>query len=89
MIKNLRGSQKLILIIALIIVFYLLICPEFFSYGKTVGGTLHEYSHGRQWLWEGHNKLPYTYSKMILDVLITCVGTGIALLIESLMCSKK
>lgn len=88
MIKKLRKLQKIILLIALIFIFYFLIHPEFFYYSMR-RDTLYHYSQGRQWLWEDHGGLPYSHSKMILNVLITCTGTGIALFIESLIYSNK
>jgi len=78
MIKKLRKSQKIILLIALIISFYFMIHPEYRGY----------YATGRPWLWEETGE-PIIYSKMILNVFITCIGTGIALFIESLIYSKK
>jgi len=72
MIKKLRKSQKIILFIALILVFYFMIHPEF--------GNSREY-----WLWEETYSMSIIYSKMILKVFTTCVGTGIALFIESLI----
>jgi len=78
MIKKLRKSQKIILTIALIIVFYFLIHIRYGSWGV-----------GSIWLWEVAYNQPIIYSKMILNVFITCVATGIVLFIESLIYSNK
>jgi len=87
MIKNLRKSQKIILLIALIILFYFLIHPEYGSWLESHG----RYASGFRgyWLWEETGGDSIMYSKMILKVFITCIGTGIALFIESLIYSNK
>jgi len=87
MIKNLRKLQKIILLIALILVFYFLIHPEYGSWLESHG----RYASGswRYWLWEETHGFSIIYNKMILKVFITCIGTGIALFIESLVYSNK
>ena len=87
MIKKLRNSQKIILLIALILVFYFLIHPEYANWIESKG----HYGVGvGHWLWDDKLYLEsIIYSKMILKVVITCIGTGIALFIESLICSNK
>jgi len=87
MIKNLRKSQKIILLIALIISFYFLIHPE---YGVWIERLGRYNATGGHWLWEETSyRWSIIYSKMILKVFITCIGTGIVLFIESLLYSKK
>ncbi len=78
--KNLRKRQKIILLIAFIIVFYFMIHPEY-------EGSA--YNEGGHWLWEQTYTWSIKYKKMILKVIITCLGTGIVLFIENLMYSKK
>jgi len=86
MIKKLRKYQKIILLIALIFIFYFLIHPEYGSWRENFG----RYSIPRgHWLWEEVYDDSIIYSRMILKVFITCIGTGIALFIESLICSNK
>ena len=86
MIKKLRKYQKRILLLALIIVFYLLIHPEYGSWSE----RYERYDNvGLFWLWEETYSWSIMYSKMILKVFITCIGTGIALFIESLIYSNK
>ena len=85
MFKKLRKSQKIILLIALIIVFYLLIHPE---YGSWEESRELYYNVGLHWLWEETSSWSIMYSKMILKVFITCIGTVITLFIESLIYSK-
>jgi len=89
MIKNLRKSQKIILLIALTIAFYFLIHPE---YGVWIERLRRYNATGGHWYWlweETSFRWSIIYSKMILKVFITCIGTGIALFIESLICSNK
>jgi len=86
MIKKLRKSQKIILLIALIIVFYFMIHPE---YGNWLESRGYYWKTQEYWLWEDWHGKSIIYSKMILKVFITCIGTGIALFIESLICSNK
>jgi len=85
MIKKLRKSQKIILLIALIFIFYFLIHPEYGDWIERLGRYSGSKGH---WLWEKTSG-SIIYSKMILKVFITCIGTGIALFIESLICSNK
>ncbi len=86
MIKKLRKSQKIILLIALIIVFYFLIHPEYAVWSKSLGRYWLNYKY---WLWEYSGDMSIIYSKLILKVLITCIATGIALFIESWRYSNK
>jgi len=86
MIKNLRKSEKLILLIALIIVFYFLIHVEYGVWSESLGRY---WLNRKYWLWEYSGDMSIIYSKLILKVLITCISTGIALFIESLICSNK
>jgi len=85
MIKKLRRYQKRILLLALIILFYFLIHPE---YGTWQSDGRY-YNAGGHWLWEQTYTWSISYSRMILNVFITCIGTGIALFIESLIYSNK
>jgi len=85
-VKNLRKRQIIILLIALIIVFYFLIHPEYGFWNK--GWESYEYLGGH-WLWEETYSWSIMYSKMILKVIITCLGTGIVLFIENLIYLKK
>lgn len=84
--KNLRKRQKIILFIAVIIVFYFLIHPEYGSWNK----RWESYENvGGHWLWGETYSWSIMYSKMILKVIITCLGTGIVLFIENLIYLKK
>jgi len=86
MIKKLRRYQKIILLIALILVFYLLIHPEYGAWSERYA----RYDNvGLFWLWEETYSGSIVYSKMILKIFITCIGTVIALFIESLIYSNK
>jgi len=88
MIKKLRKSQKIILLIALIISFCFLVHPEYGSWIERLG----RYDvTGGYWLWEDRPTSGWSivYSKMILKIFITCIGTVIVLFIESLIYSNK
>jgi len=78
-VKNLRKRQKIILLIAFIIVFYFMIYPE-------VVGL---FGQNREWVWGRYNYLPINYSDMIMNISIVAVATGIVLFIESWIYSKK
>jgi len=85
-VKNLRKRQKIILLTAFTIVFYLLIHPEWGTWDESYG----RYDHmGEHWLWEETYGWLIIYSIMMLKVIITCLGTGIALFIEHLIYSNK
>jgi len=77
MIKKLRKSQKIILLIGLIISFYFMIHPEY--------DRLNE----REWVWGYYNYYPINYTDMIMNISIVAVATGIVLFIESLIYSNK
>jgi len=83
MIKNLRKSQKIILLIAFIIVFYFMIHPQYdkLSYGV-------KYLQ-REWIWDTYSHLSINYSDMIMNISIVAVATVIFLFIESLIYSNK
>jgi len=76
-VKNLRKSQKIILLIALIIVFYFMIHPEYEGLSM------------REWVWGRWSYLPIHYSDMIMHISIVAVAMGIVLFIESWIYSKK
>ena len=77
MIKKLRKSQKIILLIAFIISFYFMIHPQYD--GLIV----------RAWIWGEYSYLPIIYSDIIMKISMVAVATGIVLFIESLIYSKK
>ena len=77
MFKNLRKRQKIILLIALIIVFYFMIHPEFEGFVMR-----------REWIWRIWDYSLIHYLDIIMNISIVAVATGIALFIESLIYSK-
>jgi len=85
---NLRKTQKIVLVIGLIIVFYVLIYPRTGYWSSSSNMYVLIWN---DWIWEVHGDYGRSifYKMMLVKIFIVSIGTVIALLIESLIFSKK
>ncbi len=86
--RNLRKTQKIVLVIGLIIVFYVLIYPRTGYWDSGAGMYV---GIRNDWIWEVHGDYGRSifYKMMLVKIFIVSIGTVMALLIEGLYFLRK